>query len=115
MQQRKFPPGKWGLPSGLMELGEAAEETARREVWEETELRVGPLALLGVYSGLRYLCTTQNGDEFYVVTIAYTASDFEGELSVHDGESIALAWVSLDNLPENIARTHREIIRDFRK
>jgi 8-oxo-dGTP pyrophosphatase MutT (NUDIX family) len=31
----------WGLPGGLMELGESLEETALREVQEETGLTIG--------------------------------------------------------------------------
>ena len=32
MQKRTYPKGKWGLPGGLMELGESTAETAVREV-----------------------------------------------------------------------------------
>jgi hypothetical protein len=44
----------WGLPGGLMELGESLEETARREVKEETGLTVGELELMGIFSGNNY-------------------------------------------------------------
>jgi ADP-ribose pyrophosphatase YjhB (NUDIX family) len=42
--------GRWGNPSGFLELGEAAQEGARRETEEETELRVEVGRLVGVYS-----------------------------------------------------------------
>ncbi len=42
--------GKWGNPSGFLELGESAQEGARRETEEETELRVEVGRLVGVYS-----------------------------------------------------------------
>ena len=113
MQQRKYPFGKWGLPGGLMELGESTEETVRREVLEETGLRLGALSLFGVYSGKNYLCIAQNGDEFYVVTTVYTTSEYSGNVSICDDESLTFEWVDIHNLPDNIATTHQEIIRDY--
>ena len=113
MQQRKYPYGKWGLPGGLMELGESTEETARREILEETGLTLGALTLVGVYSGKDYLCIAQNGDEYYVVTTAYKTTEYEGTLSVKDDESIQFQWQDKDNLPKDIPSTHREIIADY--
>jgi len=113
MQQRKYPYGKWGLPGGLMELGESTEETVKREVYEETGLKLGQLSLFGVYSGEKYLCIAQNGDEFYVVTTVYKTSEYSGAVAVNDDESLQFEWVDKHNLPENIAGTHKDIISDY--
>ena len=113
MQQRTYPRGKWGLPGGLMELGESTEETVRREVMEETGLTLGSLKLFGVYSGRGYRCKAENGDEFDVVVIVYIASDYTGEVAVMDEESISFEWFDLDKLPGNIAGSHSKIIDDF--
>ena len=42
--------GRWGNPSGFLELGESLQEAARRETEEETELRIEVGRLIGVYS-----------------------------------------------------------------
>jgi ADP-ribose pyrophosphatase YjhB (NUDIX family) len=42
--------GRWTYPGGFLEVGESAQEGARRETEEETQLRVEIGALLGVYS-----------------------------------------------------------------
>jgi ADP-ribose pyrophosphatase YjhB (NUDIX family) len=42
--------GRWGNPSGFLEIGESVQEGARRETEEETELRIEVGRLIGVYS-----------------------------------------------------------------
>jgi ADP-ribose pyrophosphatase YjhB (NUDIX family) len=42
--------GQWTYPGGFLELGESAQEGARREAEEETELRIEVGRLIGVYS-----------------------------------------------------------------
>lgn len=50
LQERKDN-SKWALHAGGIEVGEELEETARRELFEETGLKAGNLELLGIYSG----------------------------------------------------------------
>ena len=102
--------GRWGLPGGLMELGESCEETARRETKEETGLELGALRLLGVWSGKDCFCRAGNGDEFYAVTTAYLAEEWQGELKAPDVESLGFAWAGLAALPENMPASHRRIL-----
>jgi ADP-ribose pyrophosphatase YjhB (NUDIX family) len=56
--------GRWGNPSGFLEIGESAQEGARRETEEETELRVEVGRLIGVYSR----------PHVGIITIAFEAS-----------------------------------------
>jgi ADP-ribose pyrophosphatase YjhB (NUDIX family) len=42
--------GRWTYPGGFLEVGESAQEGARREAEEETELRIEVGRLIGVYS-----------------------------------------------------------------
>lgn len=67
--------GSWGLPGGLMDLGESFEEVAKREVLEETGLVVENLKLLNVHSGSKYYLKVPNGDELYSATAVYYTKD----------------------------------------
>jgi 8-oxo-dGTP pyrophosphatase MutT (NUDIX family) len=115
LQQRRFPSGKWGLPGGLMELKESTEETARREVKEETNLQLGELHLLNVYSGKDQYIKAENGDEFYVVATVYFTYDFNGEMKAEQSESIKLEFHPLENLPSNMVKSHKEMVEDYRR
>lgn len=88
LQERK--PGLFGLPGGLMDLGESLEETASREVLEETGLSVSALELCKVFSGPDYYFKIDNGDEFYSVTVVYQTKTFSGTLQANAEETLSL-------------------------
>ena len=53
LMQKRTDCGSWGYAGGSVELGESVEQTAERELFEETGLKAQKLELLGVYSGER--------------------------------------------------------------
>lgn len=89
--------GTWGLPGGIMELGESLEETARREVFEETGLSVDGLTLMGLCSGPEFCFRIENGDELCAVTAVYRAKTAFGALEPHDPETRSLAFLDPDH------------------
>lgn len=44
-RDKESPPRRWGLPGGLVELGESPAQAAQREMFEETDIAVqaGPI------------------------------------------------------------------------
>lgn len=72
VHQRKGPyAGSWLLPGGGIERGETAEETARRELWEETGCRAERLRLFAVYE---FLGKWAEGD-YHLVMFAFLAAE----------------------------------------
>jgi ADP-ribose pyrophosphatase YjhB (NUDIX family) len=63
--------GRWTYPGGFLEVGESAQEGARRETEEETELRIEVGRLIGVYSR----------PHVGIVTIVFEATVVGGEPS----------------------------------
>lgn len=113
LQQRKFPKGSWGIPGGLMELGESTEDVAKRELFEETRLQVEDLTLINVYSGPEHFIKAANGDEFYVVTTAYYAEHAKGDVVVDETESFAFDYFYPNEFPEGIVKSHQAIFDEF--
>ena len=89
----------WGIPGGSLEIGETLEETAKRELKEETNLDCDNFTLLNVFSGNDFYFKYPNGDELYSVIALYLADDFKGGLKITDDESIDLSFFSKSELP----------------
>lgn len=89
----------WGIPGGSLEVGETLEETAKRELKEETNLDCDNFTLLNVFSGNDFYFKYPNGDELYSVIALYLADDFKGSLKITDDESIDLSFFSKSELP----------------
>ena len=102
--------GLWGVPGGFMELGESAEDTARRVVQEETGLVIGELTLAGVFSGQDTWVQLPNGDEFYSVTIAYISRNYRGEPQADGVESTDAGFFALESLPSPMHRKFQDVV-----
>jgi 8-oxo-dGTP pyrophosphatase MutT (NUDIX family) len=89
----------WSLPKGHIELGETAEQTAIREVAEETGIQGGVLAALG---SIDYWFVTE-GRRVHKTVHHYLMRFLSGELSDEDVEVTEVAWVPLKELPSRLA------------
>lgn len=113
--QRRKDNGLWGLAGGSMEPGETLEETAKRELLEETGLTANKLKLFDVFSGLDQYYQYPNGDEVYIVATAYICTDYSGKLVPEETEVEELAFFDLNDLPGNISPPAIPVIKKLKK
>lgn len=85
--------GLWALPKGTRESGETLEQTALREVEEETGLRV---QIVGVLGSTRYSFTVP-GERVRVDKVVhhYLMEAQGGDVSLHDEEHDVVDWVDV--------------------
>jgi 8-oxo-dGTP pyrophosphatase MutT (NUDIX family) len=103
IRPRGKPDGVWALPKGLIGRGEGSEETARREVEEETGLDAEPLGKLG---DIRYVYTWGGERVFKVVSFflfRYRRGRI-GEISPAMRREVDEArWLPLEEAPRLLA------------
>ena len=89
----------WGIPEGSMELYETIEETAVRELKEETGISTDKLELVSVLSGKGYYFEYPNGDKMCTVIVLFKVINYTGQLHINGNESKQLKFFALNNLP----------------
>lgn len=108
--KRKYPPrtGDWTLPAGFMEYFESPEETAIREVKEETNLDIRIKKLYAALPGSYEM-------KIQIVLIVYIGEIIGGALSPGD-DAMDAQFFPLENLPENIAfSAHKKVLENLKR
>lgn len=105
--QRKMEPerGKWSIPAGFLDQGEDPQQTAEREVYEETGLRVRIGDLLDVFTNP----PQQGGASIFIL---YSAELLGGEMIAGD-DAGAVDFFGPDELPELAFASTQAAIRSL--
>lgn len=104
---------QWGLIGGSMEVDESLEETARRETFEETDLKLDELEWFGLFSGQELIYEYPNQDIVVNVVAVYIARQFSGKLKVDEEEAHELRFFKLKELPEDLSPPDRPVIKQY--
>lgn len=95
--QRGRPPaaGTWGLPGGLLRLGERLVDGVRREVREECSVEIQVGDVVGVFEPM--VRDEEGRIKYHYVVVDYWARWLAGVPQAGD-DAAAAAWVALDQL-----------------
>lgn len=82
---RRRDNGRWEAPGGVLEHGETIDDGLRREVYEETGLKVEPERLTGVYQNMPRK----------IVALVFRCRRLDGELATNP-EVSEFRWATAD-------------------
>ncbi len=88
---RRRDNGHWEPPGGVLEHGETIEDGLRREVYEETGLKIEPGPLTGVYQNMRR----------HIIALVFRCRPVGGHLAASD-EATDFHWATPDEISEHM-------------
>ncbi|MDO8524685.1 MAG: NUDIX domain-containing protein [bacterium] len=100
--------GTWTMPGGKMHFGETFEQSAAREVEEETGIIINQekLKLISI--------ANDRVEDAHFVTIGFLCQDFQGEAKIMEPDEITQwQWFELDSLPEKLFFPSAEILENY--
>jgi len=95
-QPNKAQGGKWGLPAGKPEPGENLQQTAIREVKEETGLSVDPALLY--YVDRKVFNYKAPGE--YAIEVFYVTKALSWQVVINEAEHSEYKWVAYKGLQQ---------------
>jgi 8-oxo-dGTP diphosphatase len=97
---------KWALPGGFIEMDEILEAACKRELLEETGLKVDKMTQFKTYDAI------DRDPRHRTISVIYFTELIEKQ-QVKGGDDAARAeWFPISDLPE-LAFDHKQIIDDF--
>ncbi len=107
--KRKNNPYKdmWAIPGGFMDMNETIEETAHRELAEETNIKIDKLHQMHVFS------KTDRDPRHRTVTVCFYGFVDEKTQAKSGDDAKEAEWFDVNNLPE-LAFDHFEILEYFK-
>lgn len=109
--ERKYPPYGFAFPGGMMELGETIEETAVREVFEETGIEGKPIGILNIISD-------PSSDPRWHVVIVHVLMETDSEV-IPEGldDALSASWENINakELQPKLIKTCRSTLTDYKE
>ncbi|MEO8515736.1 MAG: NUDIX hydrolase, partial [Flavobacterium sp.] len=104
--KRKNEPYKdcWALPGGFVDENEDLETAAKRELEEETQIKIDSLQQFGAFG------KPFRDPRGHMVSIAYFGEVAANAIAVASDDAKEVQWFSIQNLP-TLAFDHQEIIQ----
>ncbi len=106
--RRKNPPflGEIALPGGFVEVGETVEDACIREAYEETNIRVTIVKLIGVFSAPN---RDPRGHNISIAFLCEPLTDSEKPLAKDDAQSLEIVNIT-DISSLKLSFDHKDII-----
>ncbi len=103
--KRKNPPFGWALPGGFVDYGESLEESVCREAREETGLEINLVRQFHTYSD------PKRDSRFCTISTVFISTASGQPVAADDAKEAGV--FKRENLPDEIAFDHREILEDY--
>ena len=100
--------GKWTMPGGKLDFGEKFSEGAKREVMEETGIKLNSIKLIALNDDII--------EGVHFVTAGFLCEDFENEPRVLEPDEITCwEWFDLDALPSPMYFPSEKVLKNYKE
>ncbi|PIF02290.1 MAG: NUDIX hydrolase [Draconibacterium sp.] len=100
--------GLWALPGGFIEMDELLEAACKRELYEETGIKVDAMQQFRVYDAIG------RDPRHRTISVVFTCELEKRQNAIGGDDAAKAVWFPLQSLPQ-LAFDHARILSDFRK